>query len=158
MYLSKLPNLNSASKNHTQVFNIDDRALWQSNEDYLSILSENKLNEASLEVNMKFNENDSHYFTWDIVPMKRLGRKNIYLKGNDVHEYIKTKAMENGFDITKYTLRFKEVYLEHKKFTFKAVRIIGELKITNTDDFEYAVLNGVGRAKCYGFSLLNIWG
>ncbi|MGQ9706887.1 MAG: type I-E CRISPR-associated protein Cas6/Cse3/CasE [bacterium] len=113
---------------------------------------------------------EGHFFRFRLraCPTKRVfkhpdGSRAGYIKGlykpNEQIDWLKRKGEKNGFEIHS-TLTIPEGNIEGKKdknkITIYCVTFEGILKVTDSDVFKKALINGIGRGKRFGFGMLSI--
>lgn len=140
------------------------------NERTILILSENEPKKPELgAVTIKIvpkNFLESEYFVFQVVlnPTKRekASGKTVAILGRDnLHQWVIKKAATHGFEIEAESLEVRHIGVQAfpcdgKTITHNSATFIGKLKVIDKVKFEESFRKGVGRAKGFGFGLMQI--
>ena len=111
-----------------------------------------------------FLQNNFYGFELTLNPTKRekITGKTIPIRGKDnLLSWFTNKAPTHGFEIVGESLRVQSVGVqrfekEGSVCTHGTATFIGKLKVTNREIFIKSFKQGIGRAKAFGFGLLQI--
>ncbi len=119
----------------------------------------------SREVSESFLKWDNYGFEVTVNPTRRNGpsRKTTPIKGReDLHNWLIEKAPSWGFEVESESLQVCRIGVVRFKRdnaltqTHGTATFIGKLTVTQSDTFISSFKHGVGRAKGFGFGLLQI--
>ena len=74
-------------------------------------------------------------------------------------QWITRKAKDNGFDVQEVMVNIEKIRVSYKgdnKQTHHSVLFNGVGVVTDTDKFQKSLMNGIGRAKSYGFGMMSV--
>jgi len=141
------------------------------NSRHILILSEREpVNNLKLELDSKkisenFLECESYGFEICLNPTKREKKsgKIIAVTGKDnLHKWFLEKAPGLGFTVDSEGLEVRHAGVQKIKLkegnvaTYNTAVFLGKLKVTDREKFKNSFRNGIGRAKTFGFGLLQI--
>jgi len=109
---------------------------------------------------------DSDYFAFQVVlnPTKRekASGKTVAVIGRDnLHQWVIKKAPTYGFEIEPESLEVRHIGVQSflrdgKTITHNSATFLGKLKVIDKAKFQESFHKGVGRAKGFGFGLMQI--
>ena len=112
-----------------------------------------------------FLAHDHYGFEVTLNPTKRDKQtgKTVAIRGREnLHQWFLGKTTSLGFDIKPESLEIRYAGVQTfdlgngKVVTHNSATFVGKLKVTNREIFQNAFRNGIGRAKGFGFGLLQI--
>jgi CRISPR system Cascade subunit CasE len=110
-----------------------------------------------------FFEHEYYKFETKVNPTKKQKEKNVPIKSKeDLNIWLKNKTTSLGFEILDNYLEIEQhntvsFYLgQNQTITYNSVTFKGIFKVTNILKLKETFLNGIGRAKSFGFGLLQL--
>jgi hypothetical protein len=161
-------------KNHQNIKSIftgNTKVLFQKTLDKkLLVLSNKKLDNDNKSVKCLGNTDTFiRNATWKNTPIKfnirlngckQVNRKAIKLLKKDINSWVDNKLSNIGVKILNRDIKDEGIQFSYRKkeANFHAsLLVIGELMIEDVDLFKTFIESGVGRAKAYGFGMINIF-
>jgi len=112
-----------------------------------------------------FLDHDHYAFEVTVNPTKREKRsgKIVAIRGREnLHSWFVTKAPTLGFEVASETLEVRHAGVQTfnlgdgKLVTHNSASFVGKLRVTDRAKFQESFRKGIGRAKGFGFGLLQI--
>lgn len=109
-----------------------------------------------------FRQGNIFWFRLFANPTKKIDGKRIgFYKEEDQYNWLQRRAELSGFQILQVNIVRKEeiktkANKELPRMTFYGVRFEGALRVEAPQKFKYALKNGIGSGKAFGFGLLTI--
>jgi CRISPR system Cascade subunit CasE len=172
----KLYKINQASYNNyenhqmlKEMFEGNGNVLYQNNGTSLTVLSNIELNPAyrnhiGIEcvdsIRNILTKRDSFAFSIRLNCAKHVKGKHVGVLKDDMDDWICSKLSDIGAEITSKSFNVEGNIQSVRKginVTHSSVLVFGMLAIIDQDKFEETLTNGIGRAKAFGFGMLNIF-
>ncbi len=119
---------------------------------------------ATKDIPERFLEHDLYGFEVTLNPTKRDSKtgKTVAILGKDaLHAWLLEKAPKLGFSVDAATLEVRRVGVvrytkDGATCTHNTATFVGKLTVTDREQFKKSFKQGIGRAKSFGFGLLQI--
>jgi CRISPR system Cascade subunit CasE len=113
----------------------------------------------------RFLDHEHYGFEVTLNPTKRDSKtgKTLAIRGSEnLHQWLINKAPSLGFEIQAESLEIRHAGVltfdlgDGKVVTHNSASFVGKLKVSDRDKFKESFRKGIGRAKGFGFGLLQI--
>jgi CRISPR-associated protein Cas6/Cse3/CasE subtype I-E len=169
MYMTRLPLIKGDDyrlhQHVREIFPGEQRVLFQTTDDSIIVISQNqavKGDVTSTRVDpASFADGKRHTFTLRLNPVKRdkKTRKRVPQDESQIKKWIAERLLDIGVE-ARFQYVFENIHQSKRreeKISFFSVLCFGSLVVKDGQTFAYALANGIGHGKGFGFGLLNVF-
>jgi len=91
--------------------------------------------------------------------VKRNGKRHAIYAENDLMSWLQRQGERHGFNCDLLDVQITKLGKKHgqkRRQTWHAVQFDGALSVSDVDNFQASLVNGIGSAKAFGFGLMSI--